>query len=233
MSAPSFLRARTAGQKEQRRQELLVAATELLEQGGLEAVTLSAIARAVGLAKSNIYRYFESREEILLELLVGDEVLWVADLERALAPLAGSDDPDAVAAALARTIAGHRVTCQLIAAVAGVLEHNLSVAAVVEFKRRVLDVVIRIRNALHAALPALPHERSEGLLRHLHALVAGLWPMANPAPTAAEALAQPELAPLRTDFEPDLRAAVAALLRGLMHPRPPSLHVSSVMSIRT
>lgn len=214
----AFQRAREPGQKEQRRADLLAAASALLAAGGPDAVTLSAIARDAGLAKSNVYRYFESREQILLEILVEDELAWIGELERALAPLAGSGDADAVAAAIARTIAARPATCALIAVVAAVLEHNLSEDTVLEHKRRVLDVSIRIRNALHAALPALPHGRAESLSRSLHALVAGLWPMANPAPTVAAAIARPELSPLRVEFEPDLRAALAAMLRGLCAP---------------
>lgn len=216
MSPTGFQRARQPEQKEQRRQELLAAAAQLLADGGLEAVSLSAIARAAGLAKSNVYRYFGSREEILLEILVDDEQSWVGELERELAPLAGSGDVDAVADTLARTIAARPVTCTLISVVANVLEHNTTPEAVLQFKSRVLELTIRIRNALHAALPALPHDQTEALLRYLHALVAGLWPMANPAPLAGELMEQPQFRAMCTEFEPDLRGALAALLHGLV-----------------
>lgn len=218
MQAPSFQRAREPEQKEQRRRALLDAAAALLADGDLEAVTLSAIARAVGLAKSNVYRYFESREEILLELLVDDEVAWVGELEQALAPLAGSDDADQVAAVVAATIARRPLTCELISVVAAVLERNLSATSVAGFKARVLEVSRRIRNALHAALPSLPHAHAEALLRYLHALVAGLWPMAHPAPPTASVLARPEFHGMCSQFDVDLRGALAAMLRGLMAP---------------
>lgn len=215
MPSPSFHRARQPAQKAQRRQQLLDAAAHLLDEGGLEAVSLSAIARAAGLAKSNVYRYFESREEILLELLVSDELAWVGHLERSLAPLAGTGDVDAVAHAFAETITAQPLTCELVSVVANVLEHNLSADTVRQFKTRVLELSIRIGNALHAALPALPHEHTEALLRYLHALVAGLWPMAHPAEPAAEIVSQPEFRSMCSDFETDLRGALAAMLHGL------------------
>jgi len=216
MSRTGFQRARQPEQKEQRRRELLDAAARLLADGGLEAVSLSAIARTAGLAKSNVYRYFGSREEILLEILVDDEQSWVGELERQLSPLAGSGDVDAVAETLARTIAARPVTCTLISVVANVLEHNTTPEAVLQFKSRVLELTIRIRNALHAALPALPHEQTEALLRYLHALVAGLWPMANPAPLAGELMEQPQFRGMCTELEADLRGALAAMLHGLV-----------------
>ena len=215
-----FQRARQPAEKAERRQQLIGAAAQLLAEGGPAAVSLSAVARAAGLAKSNVYRYFDSREHILLEILGDEEAAWVTDLERALAPLAGSDDAGAVARAAARTLAAHPVLCQLVAVVAGVLEHNLSQGAVLEFKRGVVALSLRIGNALHAALPGLPHADTEVLLRTVHALVAGLWPMAHPAPRAAAALRRRELAPMRCDFEPDLAAALTALLRGSLRPPP-------------
>ncbi|MEO1088489.1 MAG: TetR family transcriptional regulator, partial [Acidobacteriota bacterium] len=125
MPATDFQRARAPEQIEQRRQALLQAARTHLEDGGLEAVSLTAIARTAGLAKSNVYRYFESREHILIELLLADEFAWVADLERSLAPLSGCGDPDQVAATVTETLLRHDTACLLISVVANVLEHNI------------------------------------------------------------------------------------------------------------
>jgi len=219
MATPGFQRARQPEQKEQRRQELLDAASHLIAEGGLEAVTLTAIARAAKVAKSNVYRYFGSREEILLEILLEDELAWVRELERALYGMGGGEEVDQVATIMARTIAARPVTCQLISVVANVLEHNLTPEAVVAFKSRVLDLSIRIGNALHAVLPGLPRTRIEPLLRYLHALIAGLWPMAHPAPLVGEAMEDPRFRGLCSDFETDLRGAIGAMLHGIIFRR--------------
>lgn len=211
----TFQRARDPEQKAQRREELLGAARALLTTEGLGGVGLSAIARAAGLAKSNVYRYFGSREEILMALLADDAFAWLAEFEREIAPLAGRNDAAQVAAVLARTISAHALTCQLIAVVAGVLEHNTSEAAAAEFKQQMLDLSIRIRNAIHAALPAIPIDRVIAFVRYLHALIAGLWPMAHPAPMMAPLLRRPEYASLASDFETDLRGCLRPLLDGL------------------
>ena len=216
MAIQDFQRARAPEQVEQRRVALLDAAAALLDEGGLAAVTLSAIARRAGLAKSNVYRYFEGREEILLQLLLVDEAAWVEELEAALAPLAGSNDPDRVAGAIAETLLAHPTLCELVAVVANVLEQNVSVDAVVRFKTRVLQLSIRLMNALLAAMPGLSHERAPALLRYLQALVAGLYPIANPSPTAAKATACEQFETLRSDFKTDLTGALATMLRGAL-----------------
>lgn len=58
------------------------------------------------MAKSNVYRYFDSREEIFLQLLLEDWEDWAKEVERKLAPLSGKDDAAAVASVLASTCSG-------------------------------------------------------------------------------------------------------------------------------
>ena len=64
-----FQRARKEEQRERRRQEILDAAWELFEQGGLEMVTFSTIGAKVSFTRQTIYTYYRSRDEVLLDLL--------------------------------------------------------------------------------------------------------------------------------------------------------------------
>ena len=70
-------RARSPEEKELRRAAILQAAAALVEREGLEKTGLNAIAREAGISKANIYRYFESREAILLHLVLEDCRDWV------------------------------------------------------------------------------------------------------------------------------------------------------------
>ncbi len=75
-----------------RTREILAAARQVLEQRGLEAMTMEEIAGAAGLAKGTLYLYFQSKNDLIEALIsqVGDNIL--ADLE---AILAGSGAPAA------------------------------------------------------------------------------------------------------------------------------------------
>lgn len=212
----TFQRARAPEHKEERRHDLVDAARRLLATEGLAEIGLSAIAREAGIAKSAVYRYFASREEILLAILADDVAIWLAAIERELAPLAGAGDAAAVARILARSIAALPRTCELIAAVS-MLERDLAPEAAAQFKAHMLELSIRIRNALHAALPAISIERAAVFVRYLHATIAGLWPMANPGPAMAAIVRDRAYACLASDFEADLRGALHAMLAGLPH----------------
>lgn len=205
-----FLRARSAEEKGERRAHLLATAKAALDEGTpLAELSLSALARRAGMAKANVYRYFASREALLLALLWAE---W-APVEAALRapPPAAPLRPDEVADSLTHLLVAAPLLCALITALPSVLEQNLSVEAVAEFKRQTLGSMLAVGAALHAACPALSAEAHGQLLHDALAAVAGIFPFAHPAPAAAAAMADPAFAPLRRDFEADLRRFLRAL----------------------
>ena len=78
----TFQRARRPEQREARRQAILDVAEAMLAQDPTAEISLREISRRVGLATSNVLRYFESREAIFLELLAGESTSWLDALEQ-------------------------------------------------------------------------------------------------------------------------------------------------------
>src|SRR5215468_5430021 len=128
----SFQRARSAEQREERRRAILTTAAAMLAELPVAELSLNELSRRVGLAKSNVLRYFESREAVLLELLDDAAHGWLDELARTLRkridPSAPVDERCAeVAAVAAATVAARPVLCELVAASGAVLERNVSV----------------------------------------------------------------------------------------------------------
>jgi len=75
------------GEGSRLRQDILDAASEILETtGSSEAITLRAVARAVGIAAPSIYAHFPDREAILDQLCADGFVAFRTALEAAIAP---------------------------------------------------------------------------------------------------------------------------------------------------
>jgi len=51
-----------------RQREILDAAADLLDEGGLQALTMDAVARGTALSKGGVYRYFPNRDALALAL---------------------------------------------------------------------------------------------------------------------------------------------------------------------
>lgn len=209
---PRFQRARSAAEKEQRRDAILRAAVKLARSQGPLAVSLNEVGRTSGVSKPNIYRYFESREAILLALLVDECEALVAEVEAALP---GPTPIPVVAERLAAGYLARPLVCQLLGMLASILEHNLSADAIADAKRVMLGQIDRAVAALRRASPWLDADGAAWVVRSSLLFVAALWPAAHPSPSAAEVLDRPEFAPLRTDAPAELRRYFEVCLRGL------------------
>jgi AcrR family transcriptional regulator len=208
-----FQRARKPEEKELRRKAILRSARELAREVGPIELSLNELGRRSGVSKPNIYRYFESREEILLSLFVAELEELVVHLEAGLGEQ--NDDVREVAACVAHAYLARPLLCQLLGMVSSILEHNLSVEAIAEAKTEIHALAFRASSALARALPWLS-SFDAGWCAHSVALyVAGLWPAAHPSRNAAEVAARPEFAALKPDAGRDLRRFVQVMLSGL------------------
>src|ERR1700734_1837009 len=114
MASPTFQRARSAENKAQRREAILTAAAQLAARDGVRQVTLTDIAAAVGMHKSAMLRYFETREQIFLTLTATGWVDWSDALCAELAELTPDAPADRIAAAIARSLVSRPIFCDLL-----------------------------------------------------------------------------------------------------------------------
>ena len=208
-------RARSPEQKEERRTSILKAAAKLLDADGIDGTGINAIAREAGLSKPNLYRYFESREAILLDLLLNEHRKWVRAFSKKLKPLAGSSDTHAIADAFAASMSGRKRYCILVGALATVLEHNVGFDTVLDFKTELNEANNEVVADFQQAVPDLDEARASLTLATLLMAAAGIWPHCHPAPVVKEVLRRPEFESFRFDFESMIRECAAALLRGM------------------
>lgn len=217
--SPPWQRARQPEQKASRRDAILDAAAVRFDAAGYEGVVLNALAADVGLAKSNLYRYFESKEAICLQLLQDAHDAFLIDAVAALDALPAHAPPEAVGRALAAALVAHPRLCALASIVSSVLERNVEPERIVNHKAWYLQGGLHLLGALSRVLPDLDALRGFQFLRLAYALVTGLWPGAHPPAAVARALdGHPEFALLRIDFARDLETGLVALLRGLTPP---------------
>ena len=214
----TFQRARQPEQKEQRRAHLLGTARELLASGvGLRALSLSEIARQAGMAKANVYRYFDTREALLLALLWEAWQRWFEGLRAAWPTLEspkrkpGPIALESVAGLLGRTLAREPLLCELTAALPTVLEQNLGEDAIRGFKRESLAFFGTIARFLTERAPALSEAAYAELLHDGAHAIMGLHPALHPSPAAARALEEPSLRFFRRDFREELERVLVAL----------------------
>lgn len=205
-----------------RRLAILDAATAMLGEMPAAAISLNELGRRAGMAKSNVLRYFDSREAVLLELLVSQMNGWVDEVALALESDTDLSAPTAERAArlvdaLVQTLAGHPVLCDLMSEQAAVLEHNISAETVLQYKRASIAVIDHLVEIVHRQLPELGPERAAQFTTLAALLATAAWPHANP-PEALTAVYRdnPEIGCYRLEFESTMRESLQIMLAGLL-----------------
>ncbi|QDV63064.1 TetR/AcrR family transcriptional regulator [Crateriforma conspicua] len=210
----TWKRARKPEQKAERIDAILEAAGALLDDQGLEGTGLNAIARQAGLSKPNLYVYFESREAILLQLLLKESASWAKSFKRRLDQIEKAGDVDAVATAFADSLTRRRRFCTLSASLASVFEHNVGPETVAQFKREFLAIVQPCVTALSEALPDLSDEDSSRALAMLVMSATGMWAHCHPSASVKVVLKQPEFQHVKFDFQETVSRLAACFLAG-------------------
>jgi AcrR family transcriptional regulator len=215
-----FIRARSEEQREARRQAILTTAEAMLVELGVADVTLNELARRVGLAKSNVLRYFDSREAILMAVLEEHRAAW---LDEVAALLLESQSTSQAPVSQCRLAAGHvarslshrRVLCDLLSAQAGVLERNVSGEVAARYKRAAAFDVTRLAELLRVGVGGLELADALDVSVGATVLAGALWAYAQT--TEAMELSyksDPALRALRLNYAATLERQVELLLLG-------------------
>jgi AcrR family transcriptional regulator len=214
-----FQRARRPEQKQERREDILAAARELAGERPVREISLGDIARRAGFAKSNLLRYFESREDVFLRLLLREWESWRVGLTERLR--SGEATADSVAATIARTMAERPLFCDLISEMSAVLERNVSAGTVQAFKSQTLDKVDDLGGVVAERMPDLVRPYGRETIAAALIITAGLWPIANPAPHVTAMFAEiPSLTRAHVHFEDRLQELLTNLITGFLNQEP-------------
>ncbi len=218
MPEPGFQRARSTEAKHLREAAILDAARRLGAKRGIRQVTLTEIAEEVGMHKSALLRYFETREEIFLRLTGEAWQEWSGALRAELGLLI-SPTPAAVAAVFAGTLAARGAFCDLLAQAPLNLERNVSVEAVRAFKLVTHAEVGAIVQVVLRLLPTLSGRDAVDLIAAATSLSGAFWQMATPGPEiAALYRSDPRFSLAVVDVEARVRRLLTAVIQGLLLP---------------
>ncbi len=217
-----FQRARNEEQREARRRAILGAAAAMLAEMPVAQVTLNELSRRAGLAKSNVLRYFESREAVLLDLLDSAWQDWLVQLEADLAEAVDTSAPlparaDQLAAAVAASLGSRPMLCDLISAQAAVLERNVSPQVAAQYKQASVAGITALGGLMLKCVTELGEHNAVRLAGVVTLMTGALWPHTQPSAAMLAAYeADPALAALRLDFTATVRELLQVTIAGLL-----------------
>lgn len=205
-------RARSDEDKLARRAEILDAAGSVFDAVEVDEFTMDAVAAQLELAKGTLYRYFPTREGLLLALADDQYQRWFEGVDAALAQPPTGDRRHALAAIMVDQLLAERRFLRLAALVPSVLERNIPFETAMRYKCNVVGHSRRTA-AMVATWLGIDDERAVQLLIHVQAAAIGLYHAAHPAPIIVQVLADPSFPGRTTDLRAELLHAANALVQ--------------------
>jgi len=210
----NWQRARTDEQKEQRIVAILEATARLYESSTFEKITLAAIAREASFTRSNLYKYFRSKEEIFFEFLKHDVRLWRRDLVDQYAGISACT-VESFADIWVKVLVRHERLLRLVSVLYAHLEKKASRESLIGFKHMANHEFGELSTVLCRFFPDLTSEQALTFLQQQQAASIGLYTMTDLSATQRQVLEMPEFQHFQLDFAESFRSAVIYLLSGL------------------
>lgn len=163
-------RARTSSQKAERRLSIIIGAEKLLRESGVDNFSMGALAKEVGIARGTLYIYFETREELLLNLHMEQLQVWSTKL---IESLENGMQEERFLRVFKDVYLQDPLLNQLLSRLGDVIEQNVSLERVIESKRFLRDVIEELTGKIGKCL-GLGLEDASDLLISLLVLLAGI-----------------------------------------------------------
>jgi AcrR family transcriptional regulator len=215
--APFFQQVGIPQHPRLRSEAILEAARDLALARDVRSVSMTSIARAAGITRTTLLRFFESREQIFLVLAAWAWREWAEAVEQALETV--STDSRQLAVVLTESLAERPLFCDLLAQAPLNLEHNASVEILQEYKLQTQEASATAGEAVVAALTRLglfvSPETGQELVGMIVAQAAMVWQMSHPPRRLAELYAQDaELGSTTIEFVPYMVQFISLLIMG-------------------
>ena len=208
-----WVRARSDEQIEQRIKEIVDATARLYEENRFEDITFAMIAKEADFTRSNLYRYFQTKEDIFLELMKQDIAVWRQDILENFTN--STPSLHEVAETSVDLILKHKRMVKLFTILFTLLEPNSSLEALTDFKRKITEEIGVVAQFLSTALPFPSVEAAAEFIYAQSSLAIGAYPMMELTPKQIEAMEATGMETSPDFYRERLVHAIELLLQGL------------------
>lgn len=165
----------TPDQLEKRREEILDACEKIYRSKGFYGVTMKDIGAEITCTRPAIYRYFETKEEILLGLLVREYRSWLGKLA-AVKNCADTLSREEFSAAVANTLKDQDILLRIQNMNLCEIEQNSRIEKLTEFKLVYQKLTVLFADILRCYSPKLEEHTIEPISLTFFAFLFGVYP---------------------------------------------------------
>lgn len=169
-------RARSDEQKQERIEEIFSVARKLLLAQPFDSIRLATIAKELSFTRANLYKYFQSKEEIYMSLLAQEIEIFAQSLKGKVDEKQPEQTADAFIDFWTTHLSQHQAMLMLLSVAGHILEKNISDTVLLHSKKRIVAASMQwTMPSIHYFFPRWDAERVQESLDLLVVLANGLF----------------------------------------------------------
>jgi len=208
----NWTRARSDEQINLRINTILEAAAKVFKEVPYEKVTMMMIAKEAQFTRSNLYRYFKSRDEIFLALFINDLTIFKNEVLKTFTKELKINE---FANTWTKILVSHKRFLELSPLFATSLEKNSSKEIIKESKIIINKYVDELCLCIEKVLPNITIKDAYKFMVLHQSLVAGLYPMTILTPLIEEAIEELGFEDRKVEFETFYYETILNYLKGI------------------
>ncbi len=211
----NWQRARTDEKKNERKEAIYQAAFTLFKKNGYDKVSFNGIAVEAGFTKSNMYRYFSSKDDIFLSVFAELFELWVDDFSQQLQSLEQDVAAKVFASTWLNSLLSQPKLLDLMPILFTFLERNSSFEQLLKFKRLSMGLLYRLTLDITRIYPDIEGDKAFKLLTLSYAATTNSWAASMQSEALKKIYQLDEFHALKPDLEKDLTTSIEIIIQGL------------------
>ncbi len=210
-----FQRARSAQQKQERINQIIKASEALYLEKNYMEISFLDIAKKLDFTRANLYKYYNSKDEIFLDIFGNDLVLWKDGLVTELKAKEHIHVDD-FACIWSKHIIKNKRMLELLCILHTVIEKNVCVEKLAEFKKLMFRVYSEISMELLRLFPELSKQNLQMFYDFQMRYAVGLYPAVNKNEVQLEATRLSGVSIPKEEFEPTYSKFISIVLQGIL-----------------
>ncbi len=188
----TFERARTEEKKGIRVKTIKDAALKLFYSKSYSEISMAGIAKELNFTRGNLYKYYQTKEAIYLDIIIDDFILWISNLEKKLSEMPPETTEEFITIWV-EISDEHSQLIKLFSIMLTILERNTTLDKLVSFKKALYAEIPKLILLIKTHLPTLSEKQIMAFLDfHIHYSV-GLYPFCSPCSLQLEAVKQSQV----------------------------------------
>ncbi len=174
-----------------------------------ELPPVSEVAKQAGVTKATVYLYFNTKEELFLNIHAQMVREWLTKVATAIDRFVEGESMDALINMLSEQLSEDPDFIKLSVITSGVLEKKAGIDAVLAYKTAFVESVLPVLTGLAKAVPGINGTQLRTLIIQTYSIILGLWQMSVSAEIFDEAAKKnPLISWFKVDMNNDLRNAL-------------------------